>query len=147
MQFPILIGLRRSRILVAGLVFLVLAVLGIGLYFLTHLVLQVTLCLLTACLAFITWQILTPKISEIRLERGGSISIRHSNQQEFFPASIEQNATVHPWLTVFRVTSDSNQAFTLIATVDTLNRQNFRRLRVFLRWQLDLTNGAGRDAV
>jgi toxin CptA len=146
-QFPILIGLRRSRILVAGLAFVVLTVLGIGLYFLTHLGLQVILCLLTAYLAFITWQKLTPKISEIRLERGGSVSIRHDNQQEFFPASIQPNATVHPWLTVFRVTSDSNQAFTLIATVDTLNRQNFRRLRVFLRWQADLTNGAGRDAV
>ena len=147
MQFPILIGLRRSRILVAGLVFLVFAVLGMGIYFLTHLVLQVTFCLLTACLAFISWQKLTPKISEIRLDRGGSVSICHGNQQEFFPVSIAPNATVHPWLTVFRVTSDSNQAFTLIATVDTLNRQNFRRLRVFLRWQADLTNGAGRDAV
>lgn len=146
MQFPILIGLRRSRILVAGLAFLVLAVLGIGLYFLTHLGLQAILCLLTLCLAFITWQKLTPRVSEIRLERGGSVSIRHSNQQEFFPASIQPNATVHPWLTVFRVKSDSNQIFTLIATVDTLNRQNFRRLRVFLRWQLDLTNGAGRNA-
>ena len=117
-----------------------------GLYFLTHLVLQVILCLLTAYLAFITWQKLTPKISEIRLERGGGVSIRHNNQQEFFPISIQPNATVHPWLTVFRVKSDSDQIFTLIATVDTLNRQNFRRLRVFLSWQLDLTNGAGRDA-
>lgn len=147
MQFPILIGLHRSRILIAGLAFLVLAMLGIGFYFLTHLALQLILCLLTLCLAFTTWQKLTPKVSEIRLERGGSISIRHSNQQDFFPVSIQPNATVHPWLTVFRVTSDGNQAFTLIATVDTLNRQNFRRLRVFLRWQLDLTNGAGRDVV
>lgn len=118
-----------------------------GFYFLNHLALQVVLCLLTACLAFIAWQKLTPKVSEIRLERGGSVSIRHGNQQEFFPVFIQPNATVHPWVTVFRVTSDSNQAFTLIATVDTLNRQNFRRLRVFLRWQLDLTNGAGRGAV
>lgn len=147
MQFPIIIGLRRSRILVAALVLLVLAVQGIGFYFFTHWGLKVIFYLLTLSLAFITWKKLTPKISEIRLERGGGISICQCSQQEFFPAYIQPNVTVHPWLTVFRVRSDGNRVFILIATVDTLNRQNFRRLRVFLRWQADFSNGAVRDSV
>ena len=147
MQFPIFFGLRRSRILIAGLVVLVFLALGMGLYFLNHLALQLIFCLLITSLAFIAWQKITPVFSEIRLDRGGGISLRCNKQQEFFSVVIQPNTTVHPWLTVFRASSVSNQTYTLIATVDTLNRQDFRRLRVFLRWQADLTNAAGLDAV
>ena len=147
MQFPIHIGLRRSRILVTILIVIVLSVLGVGFYFLPYWPLKWVLCLLVGCFALMTWQKLKPKISEIRLEREGGISIRSGDQQEFSLASIQPNATVHPWLTVFRLSTESGDIFTLIATVDTLNQQDFRRLRVFLRWRADFSNEAGRDVV
>jgi hypothetical protein len=146
-QFPIHIGLRRSRILVTVLIVIVLSVLGVGFYFLAYWPLKWVLCLLVGCFALITWQKIKPEVSEIRLEREGGISIRSGAQQAFSLAFIQPNATVHPWLTVFRLSAENGKVFTLIATVDTLNQQDFRRLRVFLRWRADFSNVAGRDVV
>lgn len=54
-------------------------------------------------------------------------------------AELMPGAIVHPWLTVVRLKTDGGRMCTLIATVDNLEREDFRRLRVFLRWQADFS--------
>lgn len=54
-------------------------------------------------------------------------------------AELMPSAIVHPWLTVVRLKTDGGGMCRLIATVDNLDREDFRRLRVFLRWQADFS--------
>lgn len=42
-------------------------------------------------------------------------------------------------MTVVKLKTEEACSKALIATVDSLNRQDFRRLRVFLRWQADFS--------
>ncbi len=80
---------------------------------------------------------MSPELSAIRLERAGQISIRGIREKDFLATQLLPGATVHPWLTIIRLKAGSGPRHTLIVTVDSLNRQDFRRLRVFLRWQAD----------
>ena len=80
---------------------------------------------------------MSPELSAIRLERAGQISIRGIREKDFLATQLLPGATVHPWLTIIRLKADSGPRHTLIVTVDSLNRRDFRRLRVFLRWQAD----------
>lgn len=148
MQFPIVFGLRRSCILVSGmLIFSLMTLAVVILYFPVAALFKLFLVGLTGLLVFFSWKKLTPGVLEVRLERGGRIAIRCDGQQEFSLASIQPGATVHPWLSVFRVKSDSGQIYTVIATVDNVKRQDFRRLRVFLRWRAEFFNGVVSDVV
>ena len=137
MQFPIIIGLHRSRFLDIGLGFIVLLASGVIFAFPQTTMIQLLIIIAIWAVAGIAWRQLSPKCSAIRLERSGQISIAHHGENEFSPAELLPGATVHPWLTVFRLKAVSGDTYTLVATVDSLKRQNFRRLRVFLRWQAD----------
>jgi toxin CptA len=54
---------------------------------------------------------------------------------EFVAATPLPGAIVHPWLCVVRLKMPDGRVTSLNATVGTINRQNFRRLRAFLRWR------------
>lgn len=136
MQFPILIGLHRSRFLDIGILAIALAACASILSVQQPVISPLVFLTTTWAIAARAWQKLAPKFSTIRLERDGRLSVRSLGENEFFTAELLPGATVHPWLSVIKLKTAVGDAFVII-TVDSLNRQNFRRLRVFLRWHAD----------
>ena len=144
MQFPITIGLRRSRFLDA-FIFLSALLAGAGALALPILpLIKAAILCINGLFAVLAWQHLKPRISAIRLEQNGEVSLLHVAEKEFVAAELLPGATVHPWLTVLRLKSDAKPHQTQIVTVDSLNGPDFRRLRVFLRWRADF-NGLNDD--
>lgn len=135
MQLPITIGLRRSRFLVIFLILSSLLASGAVLVFpRPMLILALILCLICS-FTILAWRRLKPPVLAIRLEQSGEVSLLYMVNQPFVRAEILPGATVHPWLTIFRLRVAEKQPVTVIVTVDTLKAQNFRCLRVFLRWR------------
>jgi len=139
-QFPITIGLHRSRLIDLCLLFVALlaslATLGFP-QTVTSIKPGVFATIWIA--AALAWWQLSPKIAVVRLERSGQVFIDRNGRSEFLPAKILPGATVHPWMTVVRLKTEDGCSSQLIATVDSLNQQDFRHLRVFLRWQADFS--------
>ncbi|MGE5472557.1 MAG: protein YgfX [Bacteroidota bacterium] len=146
MQLPITIGLHRSRFL-DGLIAVgaLLASLAI-LFFPQQPSIRASLLLVIWLIAAAAWRQLVPKIRCIRLERDGAISLARPGDHEFNEAFALPGATVHPWLTVIRLQfAQGDHSTALVLACDSLDRADFRRLRVFLRWRADFS-GAGDDA-
>lgn len=149
MQFPITIGLHRSHfmdalVLFAGVSASVICIVWPGTALHTML-----LFLLVWLIAGWTWYRFRPPLHSIRLEKEGRISARVAENAGFEAADLLPGATVHPWLTVFRLKLENGRVATVIftpqadfrsATVNRKNRQILRKLRVFLRWQSDLSD-------
>ncbi|HLO63623.1 MAG TPA: protein YgfX [Azonexus sp.] len=135
MQFPIIIGLHRSRILDG--VLLSTAVLAISAFATWPQTLAIRLAGIAAVAAgcYAAWRQLKPELGFIKLERSGRIFASHESDAEFKAMDVRTGASVHPWLTVIRFQDESGKRHTLLATQDTMNPEDFRRLRVFLRWR------------
>lgn len=139
MQFPITIGLHRSRILDTALLVVVVALGATVLAFPIGLPFRLA-CLIAICLlAAQIWRRLSPRLSAIRLEKAGQLGILPAGADEFHVATLLPGATVHPWLSVVRLQTDDGRIYTLIVAPDSASRQDFRRLRVFLRWRADFS--------
>lgn len=135
MQFPINIGLRRSRLLGAVVVTIALSAGGLSLVLPWSTSVRGLNFLLVIVVAYGTWQRLEPTLSAVRLERSGEILVAVVGNVEFVEAELLAGATVHPWLTVVRLKSPDGRRHLLAVTVDTMKPEDFRRFRVFLRWQ------------
>jgi len=144
-HFPITIGVHRSRILdVAVLLVAVLTSAALLVYpGQTWVILG--LLLFAWGLALRSWRLLTPEIAALRIERSGEIFVLRSGGGEFLSVEAEPGATVHPWLTAIRLRGEDGRYNWLLLTVDSANREDFRRLRSFLRWQARFSV-AGDDA-
>lgn len=142
MQFPITIGLHRSRFLVGAFVFLVLLTVLVLFLFQRSTAIFAAISLLLAVLFAWLWRYRQPCCPAIRLEASGVISLP-TGDGDFVPAQLLPGATVHPWLTVLRLRSTAGRVCTLCLTVDNLKREDFRRLRVFLRWRADFSGADG----
>lgn len=145
MQFPITIGLHRSRFLDGFLLLgamtasLIVARFPIAIDLRGSLLLAVWVC------SAIAWYRLSPQCAAIRLDRGGQLWVALRGADEFSLVELLPGAIVHPWLTVVRWRRDDGQMGILTAAIDSANKEDFRRLRVFLRWQADFN--ATDDAV
>lgn len=139
MQFPIVIGLRRSRFLDC-FVFLGTVLASLSVVALPQIIfVQAALLLaLWICGALAWWQ-LAPRCAAIRLERSGQVGIARLGSNEFLVVDLLPGGTVHPWLTVIRWKDDKEKVATLALAGDSMNTDDFRRLRVFLRWQADFS--------
>lgn len=135
MQFPITIGLRRSRFLDRVLVAFALAASGVILAFPKPPAILGALLLAVGVLFLWSWWRLTPSLSAIRLERDGSILAANSGSSEFGQSSLPHRASVHPWLTVFRLELPGGHQHSLVLARDSMASDDYRRLRVFLRWR------------
>ena len=142
MQFPIHIGLRRSRFLELSLLLVALAACGAALTFPAALLLRLLATGLIGLLAFLAWRRLAPQFSEIRLERDGRIAVWLLGGS-YIDAEIQPGAVVHPWLTIVRLRDEAAQPHLLIVAMDSLAADDFRRLRVFLRWQAKFSETGG----
>ena len=139
MQFPITIGLHRSRFMDLGLLSVALLATVAALAFPQAATIRFGVCIVIWLAAGQVWRQLTPKFSAIRLERSGRVFVVLNGKSEFLAADILPGATVHPWMTIVKLKTEGTRAKALIATVDSLNRQDFRRLRVFLCWQAEFS--------
>jgi toxin CptA len=136
-QFPVIIGLHRSFLL-DRLVFVVAlsATVFIGLYPRSPWLLSGLLVLLWL-LAGQAWRRLSLPYAALRLNHDGSIEGRRQGCTEFQPLLCLPGATVHPWLTVLHLQPEGGGATQVLPlTVDSTGADEFRRLRVFLRWQM-----------
>jgi len=134
-QFPITIGLRRSFLiwllpllgLVASFILLMLPLaanirgwmVSVSLLGLTGLIWQKN----HSC-----------RIQTLRLSADGSMSVAFAGTADYFvPVILQLGATVHPWLTVMRLQA-GKKVYRAVLTPESIDRDDFRRLRVFLRW-------------
>lgn len=137
MQLPITIELHRSRLQPRILALLLSVALIVVLFY----PLPVPLRLIGATLLALGggWMVrqLRAQVAALQLLADGSLGIRGTgwNHPEFVPARMLQGATVHPWLTVLRLEAQEGQPYRLLLTPDCLLPEDFRRLRVFLRWR------------
>lgn len=134
-----MIGLHRSRIL-ACLVAISAMVAAAGLSLLPRSTQNLPvfwLLLLFASLLAIHG--LRPVRYAIRLERSGSVSLQNGPDAAWEEAKLGATLFVHPWLTVFRLQKTGGSARTIVVTADSLPTEDFRRLRVFLRWRLSVS--------
>ncbi len=142
MQFPIIIGLHRSRILDIGFgTVLAFAILLISIWP------QASPFRLLALPAIVFagwrgWRRLAPTLAAIRLESDGRVSVMVHGDIEFVAATLMPGAIVHPWLCVVRLKLPDGRVKSLNATVGTINCQNFKHLRVFLRWRAKFSEPA-----
>ena len=75
----------------------------------------------------------------IRLERSGAVSLQATQDANWENATLDSTLFVHPWLTVFRLRPAGGVAKTIVVTIGSLPAEDFRRLRVFLRWRLSVS--------
>jgi len=138
-QLPITIGLHRSR-LIDTLVVLCAGLASLAIVFFPVSPVQRGALLIVAWgSAWLAWRQGSLKLSALRLERDGQISIRRAGSPEFTAAELLPGANVHPWLTVCRLKTGADEVLSLVVTRDSLDEADFRRLRVFLRWQAEFS--------
>jgi toxin CptA len=142
-QFPIVIGLHRSRFLGATLV--AVAALACVVTLASPWLPAVRGASLAAIVivAGLAWRRLAPGLSAIRLEQTGQIFLAATSNSAFVEAELLAGATVHPWLTVIRLKTAEQGKHMLIAAVDSMKPEDFRRLRVFLRWRAEFSGPVG----
>jgi hypothetical protein len=135
-QFPIIIGLSRSRWQTAVLLLIATLASLTALFFPRPLPWRVGLLLAIWSLTGWASLRLTPPLAIIRLEANGSIQVKSNTDQDFAPATILPGITVHPWLTVLRLKLADGNHCALLFSPDNLTADDFRRLRIFLRWRV-----------
>ena len=142
MQLPTTIGLRRSR-LVDGIL-LVSTVVGLlALAFATwSLVISCLLAVVTLLAAVSAAHALTPRIRVLRIAEDGRVSCLAAGESEFSPVRVLPGATAHPWLTVMRL-AHAEGKWLIVVAPDSAAPDEFRRLRVWLRWQAPVSDVSG----
>lgn len=145
MQFPITIGLCRSRIMGAGLWLIAALAIGALLAWPQSLVVRfIGATLVPLAVWFIRRQLLFV-FDAIKLERTGLVFVRFPGETDLHEVTVLSGAVVHPWLTVARLQDESGKHHVLTISADMLAQDDFRRLRVFLRWRVKF-NGELNDA-
>lgn len=135
MQLPITIGLHRSRFIGIALQFTAVLA-GITVFLMpVDLAFRLAGLAVIGALGITAWRRYKTPVPCIRLEHNGDINLLSVSEAEAVTMQLLPGAIVHPWLTVFRLKSGQTGAIVMIATVDSLDKQNFRRLRTFLRWR------------
>ena len=136
MQFPVDIGLRRSFLLDRLVFFVALSATVFICFYPRSPWLLSGLLVFVWLLAGLAWWRLSLPFAALRLTRDGGVEGRRPGCTEFLPLLCLPGATVHPWLTVLYLKPESGGATQVLpVTVDSTAPDEFRRLRVFLRWQ------------
>jgi len=135
-QFPVTIGLHRSFLLDRVVLLVALAAsLFIGFYPGSPWLLLGLLVLVWLLAGFAWWRLALP-FASLRLASDGGIEGRLQGCSEFSPLLCLPGATVHPWLTVLYLKPENGgMTRVLPVTIDSTGPDEFRSLRIFLRWQ------------
>lgn len=136
MQLPIIIGLHRSSLQRGIFLLIALAVLLAILLLPLPPLWRACSVLLLVPILLRAWVRLNAPPCRLRLERDGSVSLAQAGSDEFRQAFCLPGATVHPALCVFRLReTGGGQTHVVLATGDSTSADEFRRLRIFLRWR------------
>ena len=80
----------------------------------------------------------------LEITDAGCFALQCAAGGDFLAARCLPALTVHPWLTVLRLELlVSRQRVSLVLTSDRLSAEEFRRLRVLLRWRRELSVSGG----
>ncbi len=94
-------------------------------------------------LAFSLWRALRPcEILSLRLSVGEGLSCCLDNGERI-KATVLPESTVFVWLVVLRLRIDEAGVRTLTLFPDQMSREEFRMLRLWLRWNRDLASPCG----
>jgi len=142
MQFPIVVGLRRSRVLTLATV--ATALVGILSVSVVPwpLVIRIMLGAVTVLMAIRIIRALSPRVETLRIDGDGHLTCQATGASGFVPAHLLPGATVHPWLTVLRLAIEDD-AWLLVVAPDSVAPEEFRRLRVWLRWRAVVSDVSG----
>ena len=143
MQFPITIGLHRSHFLGRALMSLALLAGGVTLALPWPTAVRAGSFMLVLIVSHFAWQRLEPALSAIRLEKTGHVLVTVAGSAEFADAELLAGATAHPWLTIVRLKTQDGRTHRVLAAVDSMKTEDFRRLRVFLRWRAEFSVPVG----
>ena len=141
MQFPIFIGLRRSRFIDGGLVIVVLTSLFVLAGVPWPPAYSVTLGGMVLLIGFAAARAVNPRIEVLRIERDGTISGKPTAESTFHALSLLSGAWVSPWLTVLRLVGERGE-YRLVIAADSALPDQLRRLRVCLRWRREISGVA-----
>lgn len=98
-------------------------------------IVRLALLALLLLLAMLAYRRLSNSVHSLRLAGDGLLSVRFNGQEQaYFPMLLKSGATVHPWLTVLRLQYEAHP-LNLIITPDSIDPDDFRRLRVWLKWR------------
>lgn len=105
--------------------------------------------LLPPIAASLAWQLLRlygpRRVVCLTLHRDGAVELqRHDDAATLVRGRVDPQTTVMSWLTVLLLRSSSGRRLSLTLLPDALDGEDFRRLRLWLRW-IALEAGAGRD--
>ena len=142
MQFPIVVGLRRSRVLTLATV--ATALVGILSVSVVPwpLVIRIMLGAVTVLMAIRIIRALSPRVETLRIDGDGHLTCQATGASGFVPAHLLPGATVHPWLTVLRLAIEDD-AWLLVVVPGSVAPEEFRRLRVWLRWRAVVSDVSG----
>lgn len=133
MQFPIFIGLHRSRILLFLLFFIhFLAALGV-LLVAWPLLLRLALVLISGFLGVSAWQRLKRLPQYLALYADGRMEVGEE-EGKLRQVALLPGAVLLPWLCVFRY-EDEGAVNTFTLLWDAADQESLRRLRLWVRWK------------
>lgn len=133
MQFPILIGLRRSFFLGCGIVGVAGLAIIVVLATPWPVLPKVLLSLLIAVLGVRAWDRARPIFTSMRISSDGALHARIDENGEWLELSLGAQHTVHPWLIVLRLSSEAKWRSVPIF-LDATDPDAFRHLAIWLRW-------------
>ena len=141
MQFPITIGLRRSFFAGSACFGVsVLSAITVGFTAWPNPTALIALVLLGFASAIACWRLMSRRVSAIRLERGGQLVLRLTDEAQTEVSCSLLSAHVHPLLAVIRCQDELGIVRLLAFYPDSAAKEDLRRLRVFLRWRANLKN-------
>lgn len=136
MQFPVFIRLRRSFLLQLACLLVALLAASLVLVGPYSMLWQCAGLISIACLWWPAQRRCLVNVPELILLPSGRLHLRSATGEvQDALWQVRAGACIHPWLTVFCLENEQNSPLTVVVMVDSLNRQDFRRLRVFLRWR------------
>ena len=145
MQFPIVIGLHRSRFLGSHILVAALAGGFAILAWSPPILVRLAVLAAIAGATALAWRRTAPPCSALRLERDGTVAVQYIAVGEFVPVELLPGGFAHPWLAVVRWRDGAGRVKALTVAVDSAQAADFRRLRLFLRWARNSGGpGAGR---
>jgi toxin CptA len=137
-----IIGLRRSHFLDGVLCAVVFGTLLAIAFVPWPSMVSALLAVVVVLFALYVARALVPRLETLRVDGEGIVSGKLAGQSAFMSLRLLPRATVHPWLTVLRLAGEQG-SYRMVIAPDSITREDFRRLRVWLRWRVEVSDAAG----
>jgi hypothetical protein len=140
-RFPVFIGLRRSKLLIGALSLMHCAAAGAALA--VSWPLPARIALLAALAVSFPYSLRRPRIASLRLYGDGALECLTLDGAVLALAPFP-DTTVFPWLVVLRLKAEGEKGvIPLPLFPDSMSREEFRILRLWLRWGWRETGDGG----